>query len=281
MTNLALRAFRKARNRARLAASAATANGFLTSYPKSGRTWFRFILSNYFNAKADLKLGVDLHSTFSIVPNFDCDPVRGIPAYHQAGLPSRIPLILVTHHPYRRSIFLNRPIIFMVRDPRDVLVSAYFHATRHKHRFEGNMSEFLDSSDQGLKPLISYLNVWADGLQRHRHYVLSYEALTNTPEAATAEVLSFLHYAVDPELIRQAVEASRFESMREREKSEGIPAHDYDLSDNESLRMRKGKVGGFWDYLSADQAEFIEARCARDLSPKAKDIIAATGWRIA
>lgn len=281
MTNLALRVFRKARNRARLGANAAIAASFLTSYPKSGRTWFRFILSNYFNATADLKVGVDLHNTFSIVPNFDCDPVRGIPAFHHANFRSRIPLILVTHHAYRRSIFLNRPIIFMVRDPRDVLVSAYFHATRHKHRFEGDISEFLVNPDQGLKPLISYLNGWAEGLQHHRHCVLSYEALTANPEGATEHVLSFLHYAIDPKLVRQAVDSSHFQAMRDRERIEGIPAHSYDLTDNESLRMRKGKVGGFSDYLNAGHVELIETQCGEGLSPKAKELIAVTGWRIA
>jgi Sulfotransferase domain len=281
VTNLALRVFRKTRNRARLAANATIATSFLTSYPKSGRTWLRFILSNYFNAAADLKVGVDLHSTFSIVPNFDCDPVRGIPAFHRANFRSRIPLILVTHHAYRRSIFLNRPIIFMVRDPRDVLVSAYFHATRHKHRFEGDISEFLVNSDQGLEPLIAYLNGWAEGLQHHRHCVLSYEALAANPESAAAEVLSFLNYAIDPKLVRQAVASSNFQAMRDRERTEGIPAHSYDLTDNESLRMRKGKVGGFSDYLNTGQVELIETRCGEDLSPKAKELIAATGWRIA
>lgn len=281
MTNLALRIFRKTRNRVRLAADAATATGFLTSYPKSGRTWFRFILSNYFNTAADLKVGVDLHSTFSIVPNFDCDPVRGIPAFRKARFESRIPLILVTHHGYRRSIFLNKPVIFMVRDPRDVLVSAYFHATRHKHRFAGSISDFLASPDQGLTPLVAYLNGWADGLRRHQHYVLSYEALSADPVAATTKVLSFLNYAVDRESVKGAVEASHFEAMRERERSEGIPAHHYDLTDNESLRMRKGKVGGFSDYLDAGNAALVEARCAKELSPGAKEIVATTGWRIA
>jgi len=281
MTNLALRLLRKARNRTRLVADAAAATSFLTSYPKSGRTWFRFILSNYFNTTADLKVGVDLHSTFSIVPNFDCDPVRGIPAFRQARFQSRIPLIVVTHHGYRRSIFLNRPVIFMVRDPRDVLVSAYFHATRHKHRFNGGMSDFLAHPDQGLTPLIAYLNGWGDGLQRHPHYVLSYEALSADPVAATTKVLSFLNYAVDREAVTMAVDASQFEAMRDRERSEGIPAHNYDLTDNESLRMRKGKVGGFSDYLNSDQAELIEARCARELSARAKELIATTGWHIA
>lgn len=280
MTNLALRLLRKARNRTRLVANAAAAASFLTSYPKSGRTWFRFILSNYFNTAADLKVGVDLHSTFSIVPNFDCDPVRGIPAFRQAQFQSRIPLILVTHHGYRRSIFLNKPVIFMVRDPRDVLVSAYFHATRHKHRFEGGISDFLANPDQGLTPLIAYLNGWAAGLQRHQHYVLSYEALSADPEGATAKVLSFLNYAVDREGVKQAVDSSQFEAMRDRERSEGIPAHSYDLTDNESLRMRKGKVGGFSEYLNADQAELIEARCARELSRKAKELISTTGWHL-
>lgn len=279
MRKLPLRLWRRARNRARLLAAAGRADSFLASYPKSGRTWFRYILSNYLDLAGGLGVGVDLHSMFAVVPNFDFDPVRGVPAFRFTDRPGA-PLVLVSHHRYRRLLFRGRPVIFMVRDPRDVMVSAYFHATRHKHRFAGDVPAFLRDPKQGLPDLVRYLNAWAAGLARHRNLVVSYERLTADPEAVTGEALGFLGCPVDAEALRRAVEASRFQAMREREIAGGIPAHDYDRSDGESLRMRRGKVGGFTDYLAAGEVSQIEAGCATGLTAAAKALLAPTGFRL-
>jgi hypothetical protein len=47
------RMLRKEFGRSRLMLAAGSAAAFLASYPKSGRTWFRFILANYLNTAAD------------------------------------------------------------------------------------------------------------------------------------------------------------------------------------------------------------------------------------
>ena len=265
--------------RARLIVAAGGADAFLASYPKSGRTWFRFILANYFNAAAGLGLDLSLHNMFGVVPNFDLDRVRGIPAFRGAGH-RRAPQVLVTHLPYRRLLYRNRPVVFMVRDPRDVMVSAYFHASRHKHRFTGELPEFLRDSRQGLPNLIAYLNGWAAGLTRHRHHIVTYERLTVEPEVVAAETLTFLGVPVDGALVRGAVVASSFEAMRALELDAGIPAHDYDRSDGESLRMRRGKAGGFADYMRQDDIVWLHTTCAASLSPAACKLVAATGYAI-
>lgn len=48
---------------------------------------------------------------FSIVPNFDLDPVRGMPGYRFRETKKTIPTILVSHLDYRASLFLRRPVI--------------------------------------------------------------------------------------------------------------------------------------------------------------------------
>lgn len=280
MIKLPLRAWRHVTDRFWLLASATSADGFLASFPKSGRTWFRFILANYFDTAAGLGVGVDLHKMFSVVPNFDRNPIRGVAAFHFQGRQPHVPLILVTHHGYRRSLFLGRPVIFMVRDPRDIMVSAYFHATRHKNRYCGTISDFLRDSQQGLPLLIRYLNGWAAGLRNHSHFILSYETLSTDPATATAKVLTFLGCGIDAAALRQAVEASRFEAMRNHEKIEGIPAHCYDREDQESMRMRRGKVGGFTDYLRPSDVVAIETICNTRLTPAAKMLLAGVGMQL-
>lgn len=273
------RLWRRVSNRISLGMAAASADAFLASYPKSGRTWFRFILANYFSIAAGLGRDVTLHSMFAIVPNFATDEARGIPAFQFREKRPDVPLILVSHNSYRWRVFLSRPVIFMVRDPRDVMVSAYFHATRHKHRYANDISSFLRDPREGLPRLIRYINGWATGLEGHRHLLLSYEHLSAEPETATAGVLRFLGRPVDVQAVAQAVERSRFDVMRDLERREGLPAHSYDTSDDEALRMRRGKPGGFADYLTRADLGFIENTLAAGLIPAAKALLLGTGYR--
>ena len=279
MRNLPNRLWRRVEKRVRLFSYSSAADCFLISYPKSGRTWFRFILSHYFSNAAGLNLSINLHNMFSVLPNFDLDKVRGVPAFTFGKHQPKIPFIPVSHLGYRRSLFLNRPVIFMIRDPRDVIVSAYFHATRHKHRFQGSISDFIMDPEQGLPALVTYLNNWAEGLRRRSHIVLSYEGLSSDTEAETLKILKFLRCEIDSSALKQAIEAGRFSAMQEREISEGLPAHDYDRTDSDSLRMRRGQAGGYTNYLNSEQICAIEEFCANELTAGGKMLVAKTGMK--
>lgn len=280
MQNLSRRLWHRMTRPVYLASMAMKADAFLVSYPKSGRTWFRFLLSSYFARALDLDTQVDLHSMFRILPNFDADPVRGLPAFAFPEMRPELPLIPVSHLQFRKRLFLNRPVIIMMRDPRDVIVSSYFHATRQKHSFQGGLEEFIADPERGLPALVRYLNGWAKGLENRKTHVLSYEKLMADTAAETAKVLSFLGCAVNPLELERAVEAGRFSAMKEQELSIGIPAHEYDRGDDESLRMRRGKVGGFTDYLNVGQIRLIEDACFRGLTPEAKRLLAGTGMPV-
>ncbi|WP_395337184.1 sulfotransferase domain-containing protein [Novosphingobium sp. BL-8H] len=257
----------------RLHAAARAADAFLVSYPKSGRTWLRYILSHYFNLTRDLAVKVDLHSTFAILPNLALDSARGVPGFHHTGT---VPLVPVTHLAYEDRLFGKAPIIFLLRDPRDVLVSSYFHATKHKHRFSGSIEDFLDCH-QGLPDLSTYLNSWSRGLAKHPHISISYEALMRDTVAVVAEVLRFLGEAVDFDALGVAVRRSDFEAMRRGEMETGIPGHEYDRLDDEALRMRRGKVGGYRDYLSDQAVQHINTRLSLALEPETKSLLRQTG----
>lgn len=268
-----LRAVRAPVNAAVLKRAAADADAFLISFPKCGRTWLRFALSNYFAEALRLQLEPDLQTTFQVLPNFDRDPVRGIPAFRFADRRPDLPLVLVSHRPYDRTLIQDRPVIFLVRDPRDVVVSAYFHATRHKHRFAGSIADFIEDNAQGLGSYIAYLNDWAEGLRFRRSHVTSYERMSADPAAELRQILAFLGTPVDEEALAHAVEKSSFVAMRSKERQTGIPGHRYDLNDEESLRMRRGKPGGYSDYLSEEEIARILQRCRQELTPAARQLL--------
>lgn len=270
MSDLSRIAWTRAAHRVGMARHASSIDAILASYPKSGRTWFRFILSSYLVSAFGVPIDPDLYSMFTVMPNFDMDPARGLPAFGFATHEPPPPLIAVSHLAYSNRRFRDHPVIFMVRDPRDVMVSSYFHATRQKHRFSGDIDGFLKDPDQGIASLTRYLNDWSAGLQRRSHIVLSYEDLSRDPQGQTARVLDFLNIAVDPAMLGRAVDAAGFRNMQDLELTRGLPGHDYDLADTESRRMRRGKVGGFDDYLSPDQIRLVQTACDRDLTPRAK-----------
>src|SRR3546814_18975857 len=87
---------RRLRDEPPLRLAAARADAFLVSYPKSGRTWLRYLLSCYFAESAKLGFEPDLTSTFRILPNFDRDPVRGIDAFIGRTGEAGLPLLLVS-----------------------------------------------------------------------------------------------------------------------------------------------------------------------------------------
>ncbi|WP_235931162.1 sulfotransferase domain-containing protein [Paracoccus xiamenensis] len=248
-------------------------DAILASYPKSGRTWFRFILSSYLNKAYGLKAAPDLHSMFTVVPNFDMDATRGLPAFGFGNAKPKPPLIAVSHRSYSARVFRKCPTIFMLRNPKDVIVSSYFHATGQKHRFSGSLDEFLTDRGQGVAALTEYLNGWARGLQQRRHVTLSYERLTADPMTETARVLNFLGLDVEQHHLAAAVEAASFQNMRKLELRKGLPGHDYDRTNEENLRMRRGKVGGFADYLTDAQIALIDRMCERDLTDAAKALL--------
>ncbi|MET0363575.1 MAG: sulfotransferase domain-containing protein [Sphingobium sp.] len=270
-----MRGARREIRNVRLVEALGAIDAFLVSYPKSGRTWLRFALSHYFARTADLGITPDLVSTFRILPNFDRDRVRGLPAF--VGKKPGLPLIAVSHLSYEPDYFARHPVILLVRDPRDVMVSSYFHATRHKHRFSGDIGSFLADRQQGVAAFIQYLNGWADRTADRDMIVLSYEVMSHDPVMEIGRLLRFLGLTVDHDALDKAVAASRFDAMRKLEQQDGIPGHDYDRTDEQSLRMRKGKVGGYSEHLKADDALYILDQCNNRLTPQARDLLTETG----
>ena len=232
--------------------AAPTVDALIASFPKCGRTWLRFALANYFAEAARLEAAPDLHSMFRIIPNFDPDPVRGDAGSAGSWVPAGITPRL--------------PVVFLVRDPRDVVVSNYFHSTRHKNRFSGTIAEFIDDPDHGLRAYIRYLNSWTKFLGKTRHHITRYELMSADAGNEIRKILNFLSVPVDEEALSLALHSSTFESMQKHERAEGIPAHHYDRNDDESMRMRKGVAHGFRGYLTSEQIDQIDDRCRSELS---------------
>ncbi len=268
---------RRRRSRRQLRKAAARADSFLASFPKSGRTWLRFMISNYLNEAYGLGRTIDLQNTFAFAPNFDLSRKRGLPAFDGNPSAAGLPAVFVTHLSHDASLFGDAPVIFLLRDPREVMVSGYHHAVRHKKNFSGGVSDFIDRGDYGLRAYIGYHNAWAAALRSDRDLVLTYRELSDDAGATLQKIIARRGWRMDAESVAKAVELSAFERMRQAEAETGIPDHDYDRSDEDSRRMRRGEAGAFREDLTDAEIDQINQRLYRDLNDAARRLVEKAG----
>jgi hypothetical protein len=211
----------------------------LISYPKAGRTWVRFMLNH-----------------------------AGVPIeYSHSGAGNRLglPFEQIKDRVHEWS---DRRVIFLTRDPRDTLVSSYFQATKRiaeEARFQGSISEFLRHPGYGIEKIARFNLHWLESAPLFRDFThLSYEAMhaSTAPELARAVTFATGKPA-DQRRVVQACEAGRFDNMRKVEAAIAGAPEDKQTrlgggakEDPESLKTRKGKVGGWVDYLSPEDAAF-------------------------
>jgi hypothetical protein len=250
---------------------------YLISYPKCGRTWLR------------LMVGRAISRHFSLPENEDTLLLRGGWSHHPA-----IPRISIIHDDrpmlkapeeleeskYR---YRDKKVIFLARDPRDVVVSSYFEMKNRgnvfgnnpyeKRRavFEGTLAEFIHRREGGFNTIIRYFNIWAANRQIPKDFLLvRYEDLKANTSGELRRVLDFLGFqSIPEEFITEAVNYASFDNMRRMESNgkfqTGIlkPA---DKTDTESYKTRKGKVKGYFDYLSREEISNLDRIIQEQLS---------------
>jgi len=234
---------------------------YVLSYPKCGRTWLRLMIGK----------ALDDHYRLGVANPMELG--------HMYGLHRDIPRIRVTHeHAHRVEVieadkrkFRGKTVVFLVRDPRDVVVSMYFEASRRSTQFTGEIGEFIRQPIGGIDAIIAYYNAWADSAHVPRRFALvRYEDLHHQPGPVLASVLDTMELPVAPTAIEMAVDFSKFDNMRSLEvantfKSSRLrPAK---AGDAESFKTRKGKIGGYRQYMSPADLEYVNARIATRLSP--------------
>ena len=94
---------------------------FLITFPKSGTTWLRFLIANSIKIHYEVKRNVNFFTIQDIIPGM---PYKKYVSNKGPFGILEIPRILATHSSFNP--FFKR-IIFVVRDPRDVMVSYYHH----------------------------------------------------------------------------------------------------------------------------------------------------------
>ena len=157
-------------------------------------------------------------------------------------------------------------IILLVRDPRDAFVSLYMQMihrapeTRQRVK-EKNVGDLLRDRRYGIVSIIKTMNNWFTELgQRQNFTLLHYESLRATPEQNFRALLATLgEDSPDAEAFKYALEFSDFANMQRLEATGVFDSkilRSRDVRNPESFKVRRGKVGGYRDYLSPEDQAF-------------------------
>ena len=251
------------------------AAAYLCSFPKSGRTWLRFMLANVLATHYGLPVELDLHTFFTVIPNDEGHPDRGWPAYRFGD---QIPCVAASHQPYDQEVHGGRPVVFLLRDPRDVLVSFWLHQSRQFRRFSGDLSSFIRHEAYGIGFLLGYLQSWQEVTLARRTLVMTYEELHADAPAALRAVCAFLEIPASEQEISAAVVSGSFQRMQALERRGGIAGHRYDRSDESALRVRRGLVRGYQEHLCAADEMYIGS-AIDSAATGVQLMLARTGYR--
>ena len=246
-------------------------NAIVLSVPKSGRTWIRTFFCAYF---------CKLHGR-----EFTLKPER----YRESGIPRLIFSHDLFEHRTKGDLWdgirgkylvprrelCRAKIILLARDPRDCFVSLYVQMTRRdlsapaKFKQE-TVSEVLRDKRFGIHPIVKTMNNWLNEFWRRGNFTLiRYESLRASPAAHFRDLLVVLgQTAPDMSIFQGALDFSQFENMKKMEAAGAFDSkilQPGDVRDPESFKVRRGKVGGYREYLlSDDQAYAADAMTKLD-----------------
>jgi len=171
-------------------------------------------------------------------------------------------------------IWRNRKIILLARDPKDVLVSGYFHARYRSKSFSGSISEYIRHPYTGIEKLLIAHQRWFDYSRTSRAFMLQrYEWFHDDLEGSVRNMIDFLGIDFEPAALRAAMEFARFENMAKLElegyfESRAMRLHNPLAS---ARKVREGKVGGCAEHMSAEDIAHVDSMIARMGDPFQKD----------
>ena len=161
--------------------------------------------------------------------------------------------------------WLDQRIIFLHRDPRDVLVSTWFELRFRADQSEIDFADLFGCPRHGLEAIVDFNLLWAAEVSEARgSLALSYETMMADPAATLERTLVWLGVERCDEAIRRAVEAGRFERMRELETSGqgarlyGAALAPFDSARPDSFKTRRGGSGSWREHFSAEQVVMAE-----------------------
>lgn len=236
----------------------APAEVVIVSFPKSGRTWLRLMIGKAICDRFELPDSMMLDT-------LELTRAAGLPPTtfcHDGG--SNMEARHLDRLVRDKDDYRDKRVLLLARDPRDVVTSCYFQASKRRRLFQGSLSEFVRDPHYGIRKILTWYRIWEQNRSAPKEFeVLRYEDLRAEPEKGLRAALEFIGVTdLDDDTVRGAVEYARFENMRKLEQQQAFKSgilRPGRGGGEDSLKTRKGKVGGYVDHMQPDDVAYCEA----------------------
>ena len=266
-------------------------NILLVSYPKSGNTWLRAIISNLLIKKNDFSLN-DLKQiqllcsknnfkNFKKIPydkegdiNFDWTSDNILKCQHNLNEKNIVHKFYKSHS-VRHKKFTNETVnlgfIYIVRDPRDIVISLSKFAGGSIDRaiHELLYSRYSVARANGVKELLStwdlHFKSWRE-YQTVSRLFLKYEDLLSQTNESVLKIIEFINNITGNSIlandidIKKVIENTNFSNLHKLEKNNG-----FDEASKYSNFFRSGKQNQWKEILNKDQRLLIETNLSQTM----------------
>tara|TARA_B100001057_G_scaffold450727_1_gene493065 strand:+ start:2138 stop:2971 length:834 start_codon:yes stop_codon:yes gene_type:complete len=269
---------------------------WLASYPKSGNTWLRMFLKSYFlkpNEKFSLNksildnfkaqgfpdhkildhLKIDYNKFSEIAKNWET--MQDFINLNNRTNYVKTHNAMCTVGPYKFSSTKNtKGAIYLVRDPRDVLVSLSHHngydfEKTFEHLTSSYNFEYPDTGDKRYKK--SLIGNWSDHYKSWKNFkscktiIIKYEDMVLDEFNTFKKIMNYLTeidgIVLDEEKLKKALKQTQFKELQKMENVEGFTEKGIG-----KLFFRQGKIGGWKNDLSSDLIKKVEEKFSKEMA---------------
>jgi hypothetical protein len=254
---------------------------WVASFPKSGNTWTRAFLGNYFTPTGK-KLSINELSsiTTSDVGTYWYNKAAGRPFIGETLddsllLRPKVQRLIASSSPGNRFVKTHSRIgridnidlimpevtaaaIYIMRNPFDVAVSYARHANIPIDTMIDRMCDPINCGVSKEK-ILEAVGRWDNHIQSWTkapglpHHVMRYEDMVANPKTAYRNMLNFLQVPIQNKILRKALEETSFKAMQKQEEKLGFKEKPAEAK----KFFVSGKAGGWVDVLTQAQVARI------------------------
>jgi hypothetical protein len=225
---------------------------FLVSFPRSGNTWTRFLVCNLINPDDPVNFA-QLESRIPEIYDVSDRNLRAFPR----------PRIIKSHECFDPRY---KKIVYIVRDPRDVLISYYeFQLKRRVISDELSLEDFVPRfMESEIEPKTGswrdHVVSWTATRGGQKNFLLlRYEDMLADTQKESTKIAAFLGLDSSPERIARAVALSSADRMRKLEKEQSRQWKETKETRQDKPFVRKAASGGWKTILSEKSVAQIES----------------------
>lgn len=225
---------------------------FLVSFPRSGNTWTRFLVCNLMDPDDPINFA----RIESRIPEiYDCTD-RQLRAFPR-------PRIIKSHESFDPRY---KKVIYIVRDPRDVVLSYYeFQLKRRVITEDCSMEEFLPRfMESEFEPMTGswrdHVLSWTATRKGQENFLLvRYEDMLAHTQAESTRIAVFLGLETSGDRVARAVALSSADRMRSLEKQQSRQWKETKKTRQDKPFVRKATSGGWEAALPKNCVAQIES----------------------